>query len=155
MPEKFPPLTLPIMRALAALTGLPQFSPTPEAAQANLTKALDVLFPKYWVDEVPTFQPEVLQKTLSEIFGEKMASEIMQASGGAEAKKVLADNTDKAFDEGAFGLPWMTCTDPRSGRTEGFWGVDHMGQAAQFLGLAGKVGGVAYGSGNAGWKSVL
>ena len=61
-------------------------------------------------------------------------------------KKMLADNTDRAFTEGAFGLPWMTCVDAE-GKTEGFWGVDHLGQVIQFLGLERPKHG--------GWKSVL
>jgi 2-hydroxychromene-2-carboxylate isomerase len=43
-------------------------------------------------------------------------------------------NTDKAYDDGAFGLPWFTCTNS-AGKTEGFWGVDYLGQVTSFLGL--------------------
>jgi hypothetical protein len=55
-------------------------------------------------------------------------------------------NTDKAFADGAFGLPWMVCTNTQ-GKTEGFWGVDHMGQVVQFLGLS-------KGKGE-GWRALL
>jgi 2-hydroxychromene-2-carboxylate isomerase len=68
------------------------------------------------------------------------------SDAGTVGKKVLMENTDRAFAEGAFGLPWMMCTD-RDGKTEGFWGVDHLGQVAQFLGLGKPRTG--------GWKSVL
>jgi 2-hydroxychromene-2-carboxylate isomerase len=61
-------------------------------------------------------------------------------------KKQLLENTDRAFAEGAFGLPWMTCVNS-AGQTEGFWGVDHLGQVAHFLGLEKPKHG--------GWKSVL
>lgn len=51
-----------------------------------------------------------------------------------QIKGLLASNTDRAFKSGAFGLPWFECTNPK-GQTEGFWGVDHLGQVADFLGL--------------------
>jgi 2-hydroxychromene-2-carboxylate isomerase len=51
-------------------------------------------------------------------------------------KAKLKENTDQAFEQGAFGLPWMVCERAGDcGRTEGFWGVDHLGQVASFLGL--------------------
>jgi hypothetical protein len=61
-------------------------------------------------------------------------------------KKALLENTDKAFAEGAFGLPWMVCTNSK-GQKEGFWGVDHLGQVIHFLGLEKPEG--------RGWKAVL
>ncbi len=63
-----------------------------------------------------------------------------------EGKDLLLKNSDMAFDDGAFGLPWFTCT-TSEGKTEGFWGVDHIGQVADFLGLdKPKIGG---------WKALL
>lgn len=63
-----------------------------------------------------------------------------------EGKTILASNTNKAFTDGAFGLPWMVCTDA-TGQKEGFWGVDHLGQVAQFLELKKPI--------NRGWRAVL
>lgn len=54
-------------------------------------------------------------------------------------------NTDRAFKEGAFGLPWFECTN-ENGKTEGFWGIDHLGQVADFLDLNRK---------DAGFKALL
>jgi hypothetical protein len=62
-------------------------------------------------------------------------------------KTVLLENTDKAFADGAFGLPWLVCTNA-SGDVEGFWGVDHLGQAIEFLGLVKPAS-------EGGWKAVL
>jgi 2-hydroxychromene-2-carboxylate isomerase len=63
-----------------------------------------------------------------------------------EGKDLLLKNSDIAFDDGAFGLPWFTCTNSE-GKTEGFWGVDHLGQVSDFLGLdRPKMGG---------WKALL
>lgn len=51
-----------------------------------------------------------------------------------DVKSLLMSNTDRSFKAGAFGLPWFECTNA-NGTTEGFWGVDHLGQVADFLGL--------------------
>jgi 2-hydroxychromene-2-carboxylate isomerase len=53
---------------------------------------------------------------------------------GKEGKEILAKNTDEAFKEGAFGLPWVTATNSK-GETEKFWGVDHLAQVAEHLGI--------------------
>lgn len=58
---------------------------------------------------------------------------LLQMTQG-EVKAALTANTDKSFKEGAFGLPWFQCTNAE-GKTEGFWGIDHLGVVADFLGL--------------------
>ena len=75
---------------------------------------------------------------------------IVLAEAATAGKQRLIENTDRAFADGAFGLPWMVCTNA-SGATEGFWGVDHLGQVAQFLGLERAPGKAD----KAGWKAVL
>jgi 2-hydroxychromene-2-carboxylate isomerase len=71
------------------------------------------------------------------------------ADAATTGKQTLIENTDQAFADGAFGLPWMVCTNA-NGKTEGFWGVDHIGQVAQFLGLD-----RTKGLGKSGWRAVL
>jgi hypothetical protein len=51
-----------------------------------------------------------------------------------EGKDLLLKSSDMAFDDGAFGLPWSTCTNSEA-KTEGFLGVNHLGQVTEFLGL--------------------
>ena len=51
-----------------------------------------------------------------------------------EVKALLPANTDRAFKAGAFGLPWFECTNA-AGEQQGFWGIDHLGQVVDFLGL--------------------
>ena len=65
---------------------------------------------------------------------------------GKEGKALLIKNTDLALADGAFGLPWLVATNSK-GETETFWGVDHLGQVTQHLGLEQPKAG--------GWKSVL
>ncbi|KAK3343954.1 thioredoxin-like protein [Lasiosphaeria hispida] len=147
LPPDFPAMTLPITRALSALAPLAGQG----GDQTRLIQALDVLYAKYWVDCVPTHRPEVLREVLGEVFGAAEAERLL-ASAAAEGKQLLVENTERAFADGAFGLPWMTCTSA-SGQKEGFWGVDHFGQMAQFLEL--DLGKSALEQGQAGWKSVL
>jgi len=46
----------------------------------------------------------------------------------------LLENTNKAIEQGAFGLPWFVATNAQ-GQTEKFWGFDHLGQVIEHLGL--------------------
>ncbi|KAH8892080.1 HCCA isomerase/glutathione S-transferase kappa [Thozetella sp. PMI_491] len=139
MPPEFPPLTLGIMRALATVA----YADGDD--QGRLTKALDVLFSKYWVEQAPTYRPEVLRSILLGLFGEHEADKLL-ADAASVGKKQLLENTSKAFDNGAFGLPWFVCTNS-DGKTEGFWGVDHIGQVVEYLGLSRP--------GQSGWRAVL
>ncbi|KAK1772998.1 HCCA isomerase/glutathione S-transferase kappa [Phialemonium atrogriseum] len=139
MPQNFPPLTLNTMRALAAI------HTADGKNQGRLVRTLDVLFHKYWVDHTPTHETETLRSILTDILGEREAEEVL-ADAATVGKKALMENTDRAFDDGAFGLPWMICTNTE-GQTEAFWGVDHLGQVLQFLGAEKPRQG--------GWKAVL
>lgn len=64
----------------------------------------------------------------------RLPHHLVLAEATTKGKATLTKNTDHAFAAGAFGLPWMVCTNTK-GETEGFWGVDHFGQVAQFLDL--------------------
>jgi len=72
---------------------------------------------------------EVLKETL----GETLTNKVME-SMGKEGKEVLIKNTNKALADGSFGLPWFVVTN-ETGYTERFWGVDHIGQITDFLGI--------------------
>lgn len=125
-PEGFPPLTLGVQRALCAIS---LRSPT------KLTDAVDALYRSFWVDSNTAIgNPEGFMPVLEKVLGKEGADEVLKASTSDEVKTLLTSNTDKAMASGAFGLPWFECTNSK-GETEGFWGVDHMGLVAEFLGL--------------------
>ncbi|KAE8406195.1 thioredoxin-like protein [Aspergillus pseudonomiae] len=71
---------------------------------------------------------------LEEVFGGEGAGEILEASKEPEIKLRLTENTQRAFDNGAFGLPWFECVNSR-GEKECFWGVDHLARVVEFLDL--------------------
>ncbi|KAI4720116.1 putative 2-hydroxychromene-2-carboxylate isomerase [Aureobasidium sp. EXF-10727] len=125
MPKDFPPLTLHVMRALAVVE------------QHHTTKLQDCIAALYkgmWVDGKTVHKPEVFEAVLAEVLGTEGAKKVVEQSTQPEAKARLQANTDLAFKEGAFGLPWFVATN-REGVTEKYWGFDHLGQVVEHLGL--------------------
>jgi 2-hydroxychromene-2-carboxylate isomerase len=98
-PPGFPINTISLGRALAALsTSHPQ----------KLTSAISLFYQNFWVHYTEPTKPENLLAMLTTILGsEDEAKKVVEASKGDEAKKRLTGNTDAAFKEGAFGLPWF------------------------------------------------
>ncbi|KAK0740812.1 thioredoxin-like protein [Schizothecium vesticola] len=147
MPPDFPALTLPTMRALAVLY---EEGGGVDGDQSKLVAALDALYAATWVERRATHKVDVLRGVLGGVLGVEEAERVLQAST-TTGKALLLKLTDSAFDAGAFGLPWMVCTNPGTGATEGFWGVDHLGQVAQFLDLP-----IPKTAGDkAGWRALL
>ncbi|KAJ2901257.1 thioredoxin-like protein [Zalerion maritima] len=149
-PPDFPPMTLTAMRALSVVAATAgndngnHVHASPQ--QERLASALDALYTAFWVRHVPVHQPNTLASILAEVLGEDEAKSVMEKSN-TEGKALLLQNTDFAFQKGAFGLPWLSCTNS-DGEEQGFWGVDHLGQVTQFLGLEKPAS-------SKGWKAVL
>ncbi len=94
-------------------------------------------FDHFWGEYREPNKPENLLAILREVIGsEEEARGIIEHSDKEEIRNKLAENTDNAFKDGAFGLPWFTATNAE-GETEGFWGVDRMGEMCDFLQLDG------------------
>ena len=100
MPEGFPPNTLATQRALTALN-----MRSPE----KLADTLSALYEAFWVDKKPVQCPEVVVPVLARVLNlsEADAKDLYSNGSSAEAKSLLVKNTDAAFDDGAFGLPWF------------------------------------------------
>lgn len=145
-PPNFPPLTLTVMRAICAIshiTGQPQTAPQ---AQKAIIKSLDAFYEAYWIQGRIITDKDVVLDVVKKIVGSPGEVEkVLEVSGG-EGKQQLVKNTDLAFAEGAFGLPWMVCENDR-GEKDGFWGCDHMGLVLDFLGIEKPKTG--------GWKAML
>jgi len=124
-PEPFPQPTITAQRALCAIEiNHPEKLP---AAYAALCHAL-------WVEGKTVNKPDVIAPALQKVFSEEEVKTIMRQAGEAEAKKRLNDNGAKALESGAFGLPWFVAENSE-GKVETFWGVDHLGQVLEHLGL--------------------
>jgi 2-hydroxychromene-2-carboxylate isomerase len=56
-------------------------------------------------------KPENLQAIVRTVVGsDEEAKKVIERTKSDEVKKLLSTNTDKAFQDGAFGLPWFTGT---------------------------------------------
>ncbi|KAI0106956.1 hypothetical protein GGR51DRAFT_516888 [Nemania sp. FL0031] len=135
-PPNFPPNTLQVMRAVCGVAD----------DQAKLCALLERLYHEFWVNHVQVAQPDAFVPIFKQVLGVETAERVL-AEAATKGKATLTKNTDYAFSTGAFGLPWMVCTNAK-GETEGFWGIDHFGHVSQFLDLP-KPGNTG------GWKSVL
>ncbi|KAI6781982.1 Glutathione S-transferase kappa-like protein [Emericellopsis cladophorae] len=117
------------MRALATLGS---------TNQSSLTSALDALWEEFFVHHARTEEPAELRRILSKALeSQGLADEILRRAASANAdggKAILTANTEEAFHNGAFGVPWLVCT-RSDGQQESFWGVDHLGRLAAFLEL--------------------
>ncbi|CAG8981555.1 hypothetical protein HYALB_00013941 [Hymenoscyphus albidus] len=140
-PAGFPPNTLMIMRALAALTVL---KPGKEG-QELLVRVLDVLFSAYWVEGKATAEKEVFSAILGGVLGEEIWGLVLNMLP-KEGKETLLRNADAAFKDGAFGLPWFVVVNEK-GERDTFWGVDHLGLVVRHLGLERP--------GSGGWKAFV
>ncbi|KAF2255428.1 thioredoxin-like protein [Trematosphaeria pertusa] len=125
-PPGFPINTISIQRALTAISrSHPQCLPS----------AISLFYQNFWVHYAEPTKPENLLAIVRTVVGsDEEAKKVVEASKSDEVKKALTGNTDRAFEEGAFGLPWFVATNAK-GETEGYWGIDHMGQIVDHLGL--------------------
>ncbi|KMU79920.1 hypothetical protein CISG_08202 [Coccidioides immitis RMSCC 3703] len=122
----FPIQTLAVQRALCSVA-----AETP----SKLVPCLDALYKSLWVEGNPDVgKPEGFTPILSQVLGEEAAEEAVRKSTTEEVKKMLLANSERAVTSGAFGLPWIECTNSEE-KVESFFGVDHLGQVAAFLGL--------------------
>ncbi|KAH6612469.1 thioredoxin-like protein [Boeremia exigua] len=137
-PPGFPVNTLPIQRALASLSiSHPQ----------SVESAISLFYENTWVQWGEPTKPENILAILRTVVGsDEEARKVLERTKTDEVKKVLTQNTEKAFKDGAFGLPYFVATNSK-GEMEGFWGVDHLGQLTDFLGLDRPSG--------RGWKALL
>ncbi|KAL4950708.1 thioredoxin-like protein [Aspergillus filifer] len=125
-PEGFPQNTLAVQRALTVLS---QQNPD------KLLPATEAVWKEFWVNaNGKATQPEGFVPIFEKVLGTSETKAVLEAANDPEIKGRLSANTQQAFDAGAFGLPWFECTNTK-GEKEGFWGIDHLGQVVDFLGL--------------------
>ncbi|KAL4913446.1 thioredoxin-like protein [Aspergillus aurantiobrunneus] len=125
-PDGFPPLTLAVQRALTAIS---------QRVPNELVPVTKAVWEGFWVKgDSKATQPEGFVPILERVLGASETKAILEAANQPEIKSRLSANTQQAFDSGAFGLPWFECINSK-GEKEGFWGIDHLGQVVDFLGL--------------------
>lgn len=98
-PPGFPINTLPIQRALVSLS---------QSHPQALEPAIALFWEKFWGHWSEPTKPENLLAILSTVVGSnEEAQKIVERTKSDEVKKALSANTDRAFKDGAFGLPWF------------------------------------------------
>lgn len=98
-PPGFPVNTLPIQRTLTSLS-----LTHPE----RLESAISLFYENFWVQWNDPTKPERLSSIVKTIVGsEEEAEKVVGSTKSEEVKKKLASNTNAAFEDGAFGLPWF------------------------------------------------
>lgn len=98
-PPGFPISTLPMQRALVSLSiSHPQ----------SLESAISLFYENTWVHWGEPVKPENLLAILRTVVGsDEEAKKILERTKTDEVKKGLTQNTEKAFKDGAFGLPYF------------------------------------------------
>ncbi|KAF2454827.1 thioredoxin-like protein [Lineolata rhizophorae] len=149
-PRTFPTRTLPTQRALTALlhsplpTALSSSSAPAPGPAAALPAAAAALYDALWARDRNVGDAAVLLEVLAGVpgvGGEAGARALVEERAASkEVKEGLVRATQRAFDEGAFGVPWIVdvgkgLATNAKGETEGFFGFDHLGQVIDFLGL--------------------
>jgi len=125
-PDPFPQSTVNTQRALCYIATA---FPAPKLAEA-----MDVLYDTLWVQRKTVGKPDVIAEALRSVFTQDEVKSVLEGMKGDAATKALPENTNKAFEDGAFGVPCFVATNVK-GETQGFWGVYHIGQVLHFLGI--------------------
>ena len=110
----FPVNTLAIMRGAVAAKQLGMFEPYVNAIYAGM-----------WEEGLNLSDPTVIHATLAK--HSIHAEPLLQAIQSAEVKSTLLDNTQKAFDRGAFGSPTFFVDQ------EIFFGKDRLRDVEEFI----------------------
>ena len=124
-PPEFPQITLAAQRAL---TYIAQHNPD------RLVACALALWRALFIDHKRIGDGKVALEAIAGVVGADAMPDIVAGSQKSEVKEQLTKMTGRAFEEGAFGVPWFVVTNAR-GESEGFWGVDHLGAVAEFAGL--------------------
>ena len=77
----------------------------------KVPRALAAVWDSYWVKRTPTHTPDALFNILKQTLGGQIAAETMEQSKSDAIKQRLTANTNKAIEEGCFGVPWFNGMD--------------------------------------------
>jgi 2-hydroxychromene-2-carboxylate isomerase len=132
-PPGFPNNTISVQRTLVSLSlSHPQSMP----------QAVGLFWQNFWVHwNDPMKLENLLAIVRTVVRSEEEAQKVVDRTKSEEVKKVLSGNTDQAFKDGAFGLPWfvgeffvcegsranLSCSDEWEGRDGGVLGCRSYG----------------------------
>jgi 2-hydroxychromene-2-carboxylate isomerase len=74
----------------------------------KVESAVALFYENFWVRWNEPTKPENMQAILGTVLGsDEEAGKVLERVKTEEVKKKLSANTEKAFADGAFGLPWF------------------------------------------------
>ena len=119
-------------------------------APEKVEPAVKAMYTQFFVDLETVAETADFMPSFEKVVGKNIAAEVSKKAGSI-GKDMLAKNTEQAIDDEAFGLPWILgmyklivyekwcLTEVQAtnsdGKAVGFWGVDHLGQVLDHLGL--------------------
>ncbi|KAJ5278855.1 hypothetical protein N7478_004227 [Penicillium angulare] len=126
VPEGFPTSTIDIQTALCLID---------EEVPEKLLEISARFYHVFWAEgDTKITTPERFLAVIENETTPEIRNHIKDKLASPDAKELPLNNTQRAFDSGAFGLPWFECANAE-GSKEGFWGIDHLGRMADFLQL--------------------
>ncbi|KAJ5654532.1 hypothetical protein N7490_001535 [Penicillium lividum] len=126
VPKGFPASTIDIQTALCLVA---------QASPEKLVSIIERFYNIFWAEaDTGITTPERFFAVIEQDLGEETTKKIQSELATSDAKDILLANTQRVFDSGAFGLPWFQCVDTE-GKSQGFWGIDHLGRVVDFLQL--------------------
>ncbi|KIW13293.1 hypothetical protein PV08_08481 [Exophiala spinifera] len=102
--------------------------------QQQYPNVIAALYHAFWVEKKAVQLSEVYEPIAADVLGQETAQKVIERSSTEEVKNLLKHNTDQCIASGSPGVPWIRAVNPQ-GQEECYWGFDHLGQAAQHLGL--------------------
>jgi 2-hydroxychromene-2-carboxylate isomerase len=100
----------------------------------KLVDGFQALYKALWIESKTISDVATVSAAFETTFGKSFSEEVIAAVGSEEVKGALKANTDQAFKDGCFGLPFFVATNTK-GEKDSFWGVDHLGVLMDHLGI--------------------
>jgi 2-hydroxychromene-2-carboxylate isomerase len=100
----------------------------------KLIDAIHALYKALWIESKVISDVATISAAFEAAFGKAFSEEVIAALGSEEIKEALKSNTDQAFKDGCFGVPFFIAINSK-GERDALWGVDHFGVLMDHLGL--------------------
>jgi 2-hydroxychromene-2-carboxylate isomerase len=100
----------------------------------KLIDAIQALYNALWIENKIISDVATISAAFETAFDKSFSEEVIAALGSEEIKEALKANTDKAFKDGCFGIPFFVATNSK-GERDALWGVDHFGVLMDHLGI--------------------
>jgi 2-hydroxychromene-2-carboxylate isomerase len=132
LPEGWP--TRSTIKVQRMLTALSLSAEEESQLRGEYVSAIQAIYTAFWVQRQSVHALEVFGKVLADVIGKEVVEEMRVRSESSKIRELLWESTREAFQDGAFGIPWIVAVNGR-GERRSFWGFDRLGMVAEFLGF--------------------